>query len=70
MKKNQLIILTFSTGEKLALKYTIKALDFIYRNFDYLDDMEIITIIDPSKIKEVEDFNQNGFYQEPYLEVK
>ena len=68
--KKQLIILTFSTGEKLALKYTLKALDFIYSNFDYIDDMEIITIIDPSKIKEVEDFNKYGFYQEPYLEVK
>ena len=61
MKKNKLIVLSFSNGEKIAIKYTLKALDFIHQNFDYIEDFEIIAIIDPTKLQELENYAAHDF---------
>ena len=59
MKKNKLIILTFESGEKIAIKYTLKAIDFIYQNFDYIVDFEIIFIVDPTINQDIDLGSQN-----------
>jgi|TARA_R110000824_G_scaffold87126_2_gene215032 hypothetical protein len=61
MKKNKLIVLSFSNGEKIAIKYTLKALDFIHQNFDYIEDFEIITMLETSKLLEFDNYEAHNF---------